>query len=131
MLLRTTLEQCSENVGVLLKKGFEKSGLYRLDCQRVVNDLPQYAKNEVNIVSNVSEELMKYIECTRQTDLTVKQVKKTKIPVEPGKSVSAEEVQKHYLDRAEERKRKEREKEEKVKLREEKKFKHAELRKSG
>lgn len=40
-------------------------------------------------------------------------------------------MQKPYLDREEERKRKEREKEEKVKLREEKHFKQAELRKSG
>lgn len=75
-LLRTTLEQCSENVDILLKKGFEKSGLYPLDCQRVVNDLPQYAKNEVNIVNNVSEEFMKYIECTRQTDLQLNKLNK-------------------------------------------------------
>ncbi|KAG8305649.1 hypothetical protein J6590_065569 [Homalodisca vitripennis] len=43
-LVKETLNRGSENVDHIVKNGFEKAGIYPLNCQRVVDCLPKYAR---------------------------------------------------------------------------------------
>lgn len=79
-----------------LAKGFEKSGLYPVDCNRVLEALPGYAKPVSLITESVGIEFKKYLEDIRESDLTVRKVKKYRLPVEPGRSISVEEVKEYY-----------------------------------
>ncbi|XP_049841149.1 uncharacterized protein LOC126291628 [Schistocerca gregaria] len=98
-LLAKTLQLGEQTASSNLVKGFEKCGLCPVNCDRVLQCLPDYARNESSVMGSVGAEFKKYLETIRQSDLNVKCVKKYKLPIEPGKSVSTEDVRAFYENR--------------------------------
>lgn len=98
-LLKKTLDLGEATASQNLVKGFEKAGIFPLNRDRVLSQLPAFARSDT-INDSIGEEFQRYLENIRKSDLgTVERPRKYRLPIEPGKSVSAEEVQKFYEDK--------------------------------
>lgn len=101
-LLKKTILQGESTASQNLSKGFSSTGIYPFNPQHVLNKLPAYAKESLEVSEQVGNEFCKYFEEIRSTDLKlVTKPKKYLLPVQPGKSVSTEEVADYYAKRGE------------------------------
>ena len=98
-LLAKALNKGEQTASSNIIKGFEKCGLYPVNCDRVAQCLPGYARDESSVVDSVGREFHSYLETIRTSDLKVKEVKKYRLPIEPGKSISTEDVRTFYEER--------------------------------
>ena len=75
-----------------LRKGFEKCGLFPMIRQNVLHSLSTYARQGDDVKDFVGQAFRTYVENIRDSDLMTKSVKILRLPEEPGRSVSVEEV---------------------------------------
>ena len=88
-LLRKLLERISPRQKENLKSGFRKCGIYPLDSQQVLNQLPDAASVDGLLPrEQVSEVFLDHLQELRQGGKSVPQRKRKRLGVEPGKSVS-------------------------------------------
>lgn len=96
-LLKLTLEMGKSTASSNLVKGFLATGIHPVDQDRVIRKLPQYAKDAARITEDVGESFKSFIRDVRTSDLEkIERPRKFKLPVEPGKSVSVEDVETFY-----------------------------------
>ncbi|XP_063233634.1 uncharacterized protein LOC134537290 [Bacillus rossius redtenbacheri] len=96
-LLKFTLDMGEPTASSNLVKGFLTTGIHPIDKDKVIQKLPQYAKEALQITDNVGECFKSFISEVRSSDLDkVQRSRKFKLPIEPGRSVSVEEVETFY-----------------------------------
>lgn len=100
-LLKASLDRGKETAAQNLKKGFEATGIYPLNRQKVLQNLPLYARTLTEINESIGEQFKVYLENVRKNDLeNVQRARKFCLPVTAGKSVSVEEVNQYYQNKA-------------------------------
>lgn len=98
-LLAKTLVKGESTASSNMIKGFEKCGLLPVNCQKVLDNLPGYTRQEAVVRDLIGKEFKSYMEGIRNSDLMTKAVKRFRLPVEPGRSVSFEEVRQFQENR--------------------------------
>lgn len=109
-LLSETLTQLKERISGNLIAGFRATGLFPLSREHVLLKLPDYTRpnNLDNIQDALGKEFQTFLQSIRSSDLSAPQrMRKYQLPVLPGKSVSAEEVEAFYATKQEAAKQKE------------------------
>lgn len=103
-LLKLTLDQCESTSGLNLIAGFRKCGIHPVSRREVLEILPGYAAADVQ--TSVGETFQEYLKDIQESDLNIKPCRKFQLPVEAGKAVSAEEVEKLYKNKIDEQNKK-------------------------
>lgn len=91
-LLNDTLLKMDGTEGrieINLKSGFESTGIFPLNKNRVLNKLPQNTLDNTAVARHVNDTLTQFLENRRVIQPSTSRTKRTKIRVEPGKSISA------------------------------------------
>lgn len=100
-LLKRTLVMAENTTKSNLIAGFRATGTYPTSKEYVLAKLPVYTKpanTETEVV--VGDAFQEYLSSIRDSDLsTVQRGRKFQLPVIPGKSVTAEEVEEFYRNR--------------------------------
>lgn len=106
-LLKTTLDMGQTTCSLNLIKGFNCSGIFPVDRDVSLKKLPLYATPSAELNESIGVEFKHYLENIRHNELQhVSRARKYCLPVEPGKSVSVEEVEAFYKNKEEEEKKK-------------------------
>ncbi|KAJ8883426.1 hypothetical protein PR048_015269 [Dryococelus australis] len=92
--LKKTLHLGESTASQNLVKGFEKAGIFPLNRDRVLSQLPAFTQSNNTVSNSIGEEFQKYLENIKKNDFgSVERPRKYRFPVEPGKRVFAKEVQ--------------------------------------
>ncbi|XP_063218613.1 uncharacterized protein LOC134528877 [Bacillus rossius redtenbacheri] len=92
-LLKANAPKASDNV----RAGFRKTGIYPTDRRQPIGSLPEFGLNDLNISDGVGQAFQEYIEHITENFTSPKSTSRKRLPVEPGKSISSEEVA-QYLE---------------------------------
>ncbi|CAG9782471.1 unnamed protein product [Diatraea saccharalis] len=108
-LVKKTLNLGAPQSKVNLKAGFRVTGIYPLNRKEVLQRLPEYDKakvDELTAKESLGESFKCYLAELRENDLGTKNQRKIQMPVIAGKSMSVEEVEQFYKNKAEKAKNK-------------------------
>lgn len=91
-VLKETLIEMNGTTGRIeknLKNGFRATGIVPFDKNEVLKKLPSTTEANSNVEEAVSDTLVRYLESKRVVQPPTSRSKRTKIRVEPGKSITA------------------------------------------
>lgn len=94
-LLKKTLEKLQDSIMQNLISGFEASGIYPINLQKVLSRIPQTSEEQMQKWNNSFEE---YLKETRKAETTIRQ-KREKLNISPGSSVTSDFLKQHQINK--------------------------------
>lgn len=98
--LYTKLYPTGNEVSANMQAGFKACGIYPLDPQHPLKRLPDYQpeQNQVPVQEHVSTAVIEVLREFRGVDVPAQRQKKKKINVQPGKSISVDDLKGNHND---------------------------------